>query len=193
MKFEKVFSTPFFDIEAGSDPRVDRSEPYYRMTGSDSVICCVLTSRGEFVFVEQYRPNLDQFTLEFPAGGIEKGESAIDAAQRELLEESGMRCPLLALGSYRLMMNRSCIMEHIFWGVGATLEQSFEREHGIETKLLNREEFINSVCSGQYKQLAGLGVLQLISLNIGLDVLLAPLSDIKHNFNTRMGFESRNN
>ena len=53
--------------------------------------------------------------------------------------KSGMRCPLLALGSYRLMMNRSCIMEHIFWGVGATLNQSFEREHGVETKLLNEK------------------------------------------------------
>ena len=71
--YKKVFTTPFFEIEAGTDQNDLTLEPYYRMTGCDSVICCVMTIGGEFVMVRQFRPNIERFSLEFPAGGI--GES----------------------------------------------------------------------------------------------------------------------
>ena len=43
----------------------------------------------ETVLVQQYRPPTGTYTLEFPAGLIDKGESARDAALRELKEETG--------------------------------------------------------------------------------------------------------
>ena len=42
-----------------------------------------------FVFVRQYRPCLRRYTLEFPAGLIDRGETAEAAALRELKEETG--------------------------------------------------------------------------------------------------------
>ena len=39
----------------------------------------------------QYRHGSDSVTLEFPAGLVEKGEEPIDAARRELLEETGFK------------------------------------------------------------------------------------------------------
>ncbi|MCK5672754.1 MAG: NUDIX hydrolase [Spirochaetales bacterium] len=42
-----------------------------------------------FLMVEQYRHGNDEITLEFPAGMIDQGELPIDAAGRELLEETG--------------------------------------------------------------------------------------------------------
>ncbi|MFG6368002.1 MAG: NUDIX hydrolase [Lachnospiraceae bacterium] len=44
------------------------------------------------VMVKQYRNALDRFTLEIPAGGLNPGEPTIDAAVRELEEETGYRC-----------------------------------------------------------------------------------------------------
>jgi len=41
------------------------------------------------LLVEQYRPPVRQATLEFPAGLIDKGETAVQAALRELKEETG--------------------------------------------------------------------------------------------------------
>lgn len=46
-------------------------------------------SSREMVVVVQYRPPLDAFCLEFPAGLIDAGETAIEAALRELREETG--------------------------------------------------------------------------------------------------------
>jgi 8-oxo-dGTP pyrophosphatase MutT (NUDIX family) len=43
----------------------------------------------ETILVQQYRPPVGQCTLEFPAGLIDKGETAEQAAIRELQEETG--------------------------------------------------------------------------------------------------------
>ena len=47
---------------------------------------------GRILMVTQYRNALDRFTLEIPAGGLNPGEPTIDAAARELGEETGYTC-----------------------------------------------------------------------------------------------------
>ena len=54
--FKKCYSNPFFSIEEGfeesSDYKNNTSEPYYRLTTDNSVICCVMDKLGKFVKVE---------------------------------------------------------------------------------------------------------------------------------------------
>lgn len=47
---------------------------------------------GRLLMVRQYRNALDRFTLEIPAGGLNIDEPTIQAAARELEEETGYRC-----------------------------------------------------------------------------------------------------
>lgn len=48
-----------------------------------------ITKDGKFLVEEQYRHGIGQICFELCAGIVEKGESPIEAAKRELLEETG--------------------------------------------------------------------------------------------------------
>lgn len=50
-----------------------------------------LSQQGEVLLVRQYRLPTGRALLEVPAGGIDPGETAEEAAQRELEEETGYR------------------------------------------------------------------------------------------------------
>jgi len=55
------------------------------------VAIVALDGGGNVLLVRQYRLPVQQSLLEIPAGGIDPGESAEEAAQRELQEETGQR------------------------------------------------------------------------------------------------------
>jgi 8-oxo-dGTP pyrophosphatase MutT (NUDIX family) len=58
------------------------------------------TSSGAIKVLLVHRPRYDDWSL--PKGKLEDGESALDAARREVLEETGLRCKARAeLGEIR--------------------------------------------------------------------------------------------
>lgn len=66
-----------------------------------SVMVIALTEAKEIVLTKLYRHNLKQDVYELPAGIVEPNENPIDAAQRELLEETGYEADtLVELGKY---------------------------------------------------------------------------------------------
>lgn len=68
-----------------------------RNNPSGAVIIVAVTPQDKVLFVEQYRVSILQNTIEMPAGLVgdladQTDETAFEAAQRELEEETGYRC-----------------------------------------------------------------------------------------------------
>ena len=66
-----------------------RASAYTYLAVPRAVFVVAITPGGDVVLVRQYRHPVRDWTLEVPAGAVEDGESALDAARRELDEEVG--------------------------------------------------------------------------------------------------------
>ncbi len=74
-----------------------------------------ITEDGGVVLVRQWRQPLEAFTLELPSGGVEVGEDPKEAAERELLEETGYRAQgLVHLASVHTSTGRTTEVCHLF-------------------------------------------------------------------------------
>ena len=178
--FKPVFTTRFFSLEEAVAYRDAFDEPYYRISGIDSVISCVLDQADRFVVVRQYRPNLEMHTLESPAGGVEAGETPIAAMQREIFEESGLTCALLPVGdSFRLMMNRTNIKDYLFFGMFPEKRLGFSLEPGVEVHRIPRNELLQMALRGGYLQLGAFGLLQLVGGTLNVDMWHSSYEDIE--------------
>ena len=84
---EAVFTTPWFELTAKHtdlDP-----QPYYSIKQADYVSVIALTADGDHVFVRQYRPAVEDYTLELASGLVDEGSTPEATVLRELEEEAG--------------------------------------------------------------------------------------------------------
>jgi len=91
IKDKKVYETPIFSLhekkvlpDAG-----ENAANFYVLDAPEWINVIALTDEKEIVLVEQYRHGVDESTLEIPGGMVDAGETPIEAAGRELLEETG--------------------------------------------------------------------------------------------------------
>ncbi len=66
-------------------------EAYERVGCSGAVAIVPFTGEGEVIVVKQFRPPVNKYVIEFPAGLNDRNESLEEVANRELLEETGYR------------------------------------------------------------------------------------------------------
>ena len=128
-----------------------------------------LTDEEEIVLVRQYRPALGIYTIEFPAGSIDPGETPLDAIKRELLEETGYVCrDIRPLGRGRLMSNRLNAWEYMFLGLGAARHSSYTPSEDFALELVPKEELMRLIWSGDFNQLAAFAVIMMADLKAGV-------------------------
>jgi len=83
---------------------------------NDSVLIVVESDSGELLTIKQKRSTSDIEKYEFPSGGIEPGEEPIEAALRELNEETGYTCDLKKVGVVRPLHGIVDLKVHVFVG-----------------------------------------------------------------------------
>jgi len=181
--FNLILKTRFFSLEEALPQGINSGDSYYRITGVDSVISCILDQSDNFILIRQYRRNLEMFKLESPAGGIDKSESPIQAMQREILEETGLRCALLPIGrDFRLMMNRTNIRDHLFFGMLPEQVTEYIPEVGVELIRVPRVKLLDMALCGEFMHLASLGIMQLAGGALKVDMWHSPYDRIKEAF-----------
>lgn len=82
----RVFS---IRTDTARSPRTGREHDFYILESANWVNIIPLTSDGKVVMVRQYRHGIREVTLEVPGGLVGPGDTPVEAARRELLEETG--------------------------------------------------------------------------------------------------------
>lgn len=116
---------------------------------------CVLPvdENGEITLVRQFRYPFGKVTLEAPAGKLEKGEDILEAAKRELKEETGITAETLTyIGE--LYTTPAMIDEiiHLYVARGLSSgEQSLDEDEFINTEKMKLNEAVSLVLDGEIK------------------------------------------
>ncbi len=64
-------------------------EAISRINCNGVVVIIPITDRNEVILIRQFRPALNNYVIEFPAGLVDQDEDIISAGIRELIEETG--------------------------------------------------------------------------------------------------------
>lgn len=88
---QTTLETPVFRLERRHYvfPSGVEHESIYHFTVPQWAVALALTPDHHLVMVQQYRPGIDDFSWEFPAGLVDPGEDPLAGALRELREETG--------------------------------------------------------------------------------------------------------
>jgi 8-oxo-dGTP pyrophosphatase MutT (NUDIX family) len=128
----------------------------------DYVVVLAVTPDGRIPLVRQYRPAVEDFTLEFPAGIIDAGEDAATTACRELLEETGLPTRKVhPLGVNKTDAGRLSNRVHSYFIEAETRVPDFRPEEGVMTQLVTPSELLDLVLSGSFDAQTDLGTLLL--------------------------------
>ncbi len=91
LESETLFERPWLNVRRDRTllPTGKINEEFYVMHYPTWVNIIALTKDGQMILERQYRHGLSCVSTEIPAGVMEKGETPLEAAKRELQEETG--------------------------------------------------------------------------------------------------------
>ncbi len=130
-----------------------------------------VTENNEFIIVKQFRAGTESDTLEFAGGSIDKDESPIQAAKRELLEETGATAeefiPLGILDPNPAFMCNKC---NVFLAKNAKItdKQKLDKFEDTEPILIKHDELIKLVKNGEFSQSLSVAALGLYLMKYGI-------------------------
>jgi len=163
IKTEEAFRTPWITVLAKTFR--EGEAPYYALQLADYTSVVALTGDGRVVLVRQFRPAVDHYTLELPSGFVDPGETPLEAARRELLEETGYRAEQIELlGSMEPDTGRlgnriwACVAHDVRRVEGAVPEE------GIEVSTWSVAELVQATIDGRFDHALHVAIVWLASL-----------------------------
>ena len=155
-----IFETPkFLTVELHSvelhDGRVIHDWPW--LVTPDYANVLAETTEGRFLCFRQTKYAVEGISLAPVGGFIEPGEPPLEAAKRELLEETGHAAgEWQSLGVYTVDANRGAGKAHLFLARGAHCVAPIHKDDLEEQQLLEltRDDLKRAHANGEFKVLA---------------------------------------
>ena len=122
---------------------------FIRHPGSTAVV--PLLDDNTVVMEVQYRHPVGEYLLEIPAGTMEPGESPLDCAKRELIEETGFRArQFIKLRKIHIIPAYSDEEIHVFIAKGLTpAKQNLDPDEIIEVVTYPLEKALRMIDAGK--------------------------------------------
>ena len=155
---------PLFQVRFDTMRHPTSSAEFQRVVleTSDWVTVVAVTTDEKIVMVEQYRFGVGELTTEPVAGMVDPGEDSLDAAKRELLEETGF-----SGGSWRYLgsvqanpaIHNNLCHHWLVEDVVVTQEPSPDAGEAIRVHLMTLDEIKDAIAIGKLKHPLGLSAL----------------------------------
>ena len=141
-------------------------QTYHAVGQRDYLAILAQTPDGRIPIVRQYRPAIEAFTWELPAGLVEARERPEDTARRELLEETGFVSRVIhPLGPAAACTGRLSNQVHSFFIEAGERVAGFIPEPEITVALKSPAELAAMIKSGDFALQLHLGALLLAELH----------------------------
>ena len=159
--------SPWMDIIT-REVKFSQGEPiqtYHSVGQQDYIAIVARTPDGRIPIVRQYRPALEFFTWELPAGLVEHDEDAAECCRRELLEETGYPADVIyALGAAVPCSGRLSNRIHSFFVETREQIPNFTPERGISMVTKTPSQLVSLINAGKFVLQLHLGALLLAEL-----------------------------
>jgi len=146
-------------------------ELYHAVGQRDYIAIVAYTPEGRIPIVQQYRPALERFTWELPAGLVDQGEQPDACCKRELMEETGFPAKAVhSLGAYAPCTARLSNRLHSFFVETGERAKAWHPEEAIEVKLVTPTELAGLILSAEFTLQLHIGALLLAGMRGFIDL-----------------------
>lgn len=137
----EVYDNDWISVREDAVIRPDGEQGIYGVVHFKNRAIGILAIEDDYVYlVGQYRYPLEQYSWEIPEGGCAEGEDPLDAARRELEEETGLRAESWEkMGEAHL--SNSVSDELAIWFLATGLTQGQHSPEGTERLQIRRVAF----------------------------------------------------
>jgi ADP-ribose pyrophosphatase len=121
------------------------------ITHPGAALIVPLASKDKVILLRQYRPVINSYIYELPAGTLDKGERPLACAKREIIEETGYSAKKMKLlGHIFPVPGYSTEKIYVFEARGLVkTERTLEEDEVIETLVLSKREIKKLFSSGR--------------------------------------------
>ena len=141
-------------------------QTYHAVGQADYLAIVARTPDGRIPIVRQYRPAMEAFTWELPAGLVDAGETPAQSCARELMEETGLPARAVhPLGAAAACTGRLSNRIHSFFVETGERVAAFAPEPGLSANLVTPAELLRLIKVGEFEQQLHLGALLLAELH----------------------------